>query len=66
MICLFCNTEIKPDEKKYFFGLDRPYINVFIHRTCYDEIIKDQEKMDMFLKVLLSIFNNKNKHNIRK
>lgn len=35
MICPVCNTEIKKEDKKFFFGNDRPYINVYLHRDCY-------------------------------
>lgn len=37
MNCPICEKEILSDDRKYLLGNDRPYFNVYLHRSCYDE-----------------------------
>lgn len=34
--CPVCDKEILPEDKKYLFGNDKPYFNVYLHRTCWE------------------------------
>ena len=43
MICFKCNKEIKQEDKKFMYGLDRPYINLFFHEDCWSKIERDIE-----------------------
>ena len=38
MICFKCSKDIKQDDEKFMYGLDRPYINIYFHRSCWDKI----------------------------
>jgi hypothetical protein len=35
MICLICNKEILKEDLRFFFGNDKPYFNLWLHRQCY-------------------------------
>jgi len=37
-ICFHCDKEITSNQKKFMFGLDKPYVNIFFHRECFDSI----------------------------
>lgn len=39
-ICFYCEKEILPDERKFLYAIDRPYINLWFHRDHY-RLIKD-------------------------
>ena len=34
-ICPTCEKEVLPDDVKFWLGLDRPYLNILFHRSCY-------------------------------
>ena len=36
MICIICNKEIIDD--KFMFPNDKPYFNIYVHKTCYKGI----------------------------
>jgi hypothetical protein len=38
MICPYCDQEIKYDDLKFLCGIDKPYLNVWFHRSCYKSI----------------------------
>jgi len=38
MICIYCKKEIKKGDDKFMLGLEKPYINLPLHRGCYKKI----------------------------
>jgi hypothetical protein len=37
MKCPICGEEIGKEDRKFLFGNDKPYLNVYLHRNCYFE-----------------------------
>ena len=37
MICPICDVEITKTDKRYLFGNDKPYLNVYVHKECFDK-----------------------------
>lgn len=56
--CVYCMVkEQEKDENDYtMIGLDRPYVNLFFHRSCLEEIGK--ENVGRFLQENLEIWYN--------
>lgn len=58
--CIYCKFNGKDPTKKkdklIMIGLDRPYINVWFHKSCFDEI--GWEKMGSFLQDSKEIWYN--------
>lgn len=44
MICPICNSDIKSDDPKQIYPLERPYMNVLVHRECYKTIYPIQRE----------------------
>lgn len=38
MKCLICNTEVKTTDDKFMLAFEVPYINLFLHRCCYNSV----------------------------
>lgn len=38
MICFKCQKDIKQEDDKFMYGLDRPYINLYFHKNCWNSI----------------------------
>lgn len=39
MKCAVCDEEFKEDDNKFMLPLERPYMNIFMHRGCYLSIV---------------------------
>ena len=37
-ICIYCKKKVYKEDKKYMVGLEKPYINLFLHMDCYKKI----------------------------
>lgn len=63
MICPKCKKEILDTELKYMLALERPYLNVYMHRTCYDEVCSSSLMSFVFdnIGLLLEMWNTKSK-----
>lgn len=63
--CFHCQQEIKPDDPKTMRGLDRPYANLWFHRTCLSEIDFENGylvgKFDKILEYISEMDKNKKK-----
>jgi len=35
MKCAVCDEEFKEDDNKFMLPLERPYMNIFMHKGCY-------------------------------
>lgn len=47
MMCPLCQMPITKEDRKFMVASDKPYFNVFVHRSCldnYKENLKDQLK----------------------
>lgn len=40
LICLICKKQIKVDDTRRMLAFEKPYVNIFVHKSCY-ETIKD-------------------------
>jgi hypothetical protein len=38
MLCIVCEKEVLPQDEKFYLGVDIPYINLQLHRTCWKDI----------------------------
>jgi len=38
LICFKCNKEILKEDKRIMIPIERPYLNLYMHRDCYNEI----------------------------
>ena len=45
--CLVCDLEVDPTERRYLLGIDNPYVNIYLHRDCWDNI---KEHSDTYLR----------------
>lgn len=55
-ICIKCKKETLDGEKVFWLGLEVPYVNLIMHRDCYNEIKDDilpflQENLEEYLKM---------------
>jgi hypothetical protein len=41
MICIVCKEEVLGTDDKTMLGIDKPYINLWLHKACYRSIIDD-------------------------
>lgn len=57
MICIVCRKEVKQDEDRTMFPLERPYMNLWIHRYCWNQI-KDSQKEFFTQEVVEFLYNN--------
>jgi hypothetical protein len=53
LVCSLCDKEISSGEKKYLFGNDVPYLNVYIHRSCFDQ---NRSNMQEFIPKLFEVY----------
>lgn len=45
LICFYCNEPIKDEHRN--IPLERPYVNLFMHRDCYDKF--NQQDVEIYL-----------------
>jgi hypothetical protein len=38
-ICPKCRREIKEQDLKFMLGIDRPYRNIWFHRSCFKSLV---------------------------
>ena len=47
-MCIYCKKEIKNEDKKFILGIEKPYMNLKLHRDCYlkirDNLVEFLEK----------------------
>jgi len=55
MICPICDKEITEHDKRYLFGNDKPYLNTYIHLSCYNE---RRANMLEYIPKLLEMYRN--------
>lgn len=36
--CPVCNQEILYTERPFMIGLEKPYMNIFFHKECYNQV----------------------------
>lgn len=36
--CIVCDTVADPTQPRYMLGLEQPYVNLFFHRECWEQI----------------------------
>jgi hypothetical protein len=55
-VCFHCEEEIKNDEPRFMCGLDKPYINLWFHRSCISQagvtteyVIEKSERLEKFV-----------------
>lgn len=41
MECFFCQAPIEEDDKKFYLGIEKPYVNVLFHRECFKSMSID-------------------------
>ena len=59
MKCPVCDGEITSEDKKYMLGVDKPYMNSFLHFSCWLQIkdnyrkfiLENAEKMYDYAKI---------------
>lgn len=52
MMCIICGEDIQSSDDITYIGLDKPYINLKVHRSCFknhktkiNEIIKNNQEL---------------------
>lgn len=38
LICFDCDKEIEPEQDKFMLALEKPYTNLWFHKSCYNAI----------------------------
>lgn len=51
MKCFYCGEEILENEGK-IFPLDRPYVNIWVHRLCFDAMYDEKYLQDNYQRIL--------------
>jgi len=46
LVCILCEKEVLPSDKIYWVALEFPYMNLIVHRQCYNAC----EDIDSFIK----------------
>jgi hypothetical protein len=63
MICIVCKEEVLKTDDKFYLGLDKPYVNLPLHRKCWLSI---KDKLNYFLpeneELLYNIIEESNKN----
>jgi hypothetical protein len=60
-LCPICELEISPTEDKFMVGVEVPYLNFYVHRSCWikikddlkrvlEEILKNPKKREILYK----------------
>ena len=51
MNCFYCGLEILEGERR-FFPLDKPYVNILVHRGCFDAMYDEKYLQDNYQRIL--------------
>ncbi len=57
MICIVCRKELRLEDDKFMLALDRPYLNLWVHKSCWNQI-KDNLKDFFTQEVIEFMYNN--------
>ena len=56
-VCMVCEKEFLVEERKIFIPLERPYMNVIVHRDCFG--IATEEWITENIEKLMKLYNKK-------
>ena len=59
MICIFCGEEVKED--KFILALEKPYMNLWVHRYCERDCDNIREFLEKNLEKYLELYNKQKK-----
>jgi uncharacterized protein YmfQ (DUF2313 family) len=52
-ICIVCKKDVLKTDDKKMIGLEIPYVNLYIHKECYNEI---KDTLEEFMKENLECY----------
>jgi len=38
IVCPYCKNNINPEQSKFMYPLEKPYMNIYFHLECYKNI----------------------------
>lgn len=51
MTCFYCGEEILEGERK-IFPLDRPYVNLWVHKACFNSMYDEKYLQENYQRIL--------------
>lgn len=57
-ICILCKKEILLEDLKYMIALEKPYLNLIVHRDCYNSCDNLKEFLSNSLEEYLNLIEN--------
>jgi hypothetical protein len=56
MLCPICDKIIGENDSRFMYPLEKPYLNVYLHRECFikndiDSYVKIPENLDKFVEI---------------